>query len=154
MKKIISIILAVSFLLSFGMIANADSGELKFNSNGEFRILQISDPQDDHNPAYDLENFIKLAIDETNPDLILYTGDIVEDSRAGDLTSDSAPFTEGVEVDGDYYQTVVNVIETCKAVFGYAEEKGIPFAVCQGNNDYKSGVSNEDWFKIYNGYKN
>ncbi len=154
MKKLISIILAASFLLSFGMIANAETAELKFNSDGEFKILQISDPQDDHHPAYDLENFIKLAIDETNPDLILYTGDIVEDSRAGDIGTDNEPFREGVEVDGDYYQTVMNIQKTCEAVFGYAESKGIPFAVSQGNNDYNSGVTNEDWFKIYNSYEN
>ncbi len=154
MKKLISIILAVSFLLLFGLIANAETAELKFNSDGKFIILNLSDPQDDHHPAYDLENFIKLAIDETNPDLIIYSGDIVEDSRAGDIGTDNEPFREGVEVDGDYYQTVMNVTEACKAVFSYAEEKDIPFAVSQGNNDYNSGVTNEDWLKIYNSYEN
>ena len=154
MKKIISIFLAVSLIFSLCVCANAENNELKFGSDGKFTVLQISDPQDDHNPAYDLPNFVKLAIDETNPDLIIFTGDIVEDSRGGDVTSDAEPFREGVEVDGDYYQTLMNVTETCKAVFGYAEEKGIPFAVCQGNNDYQSGVTNEDWLKIYDSYKN
>lgn len=154
MKRIISILLSVSFLLSFCVFANAEDNALRFGADGEFKILQISDPQDDHYPAYDMVNFVKLAIDETNPDLILFTGDIVEDSRGGDMTSDAEPFREGVEVDGDYYQTVENVIATCKAVFSYAEEKNIPFAVCQGNNDYQSGVTNEDWLKIYDSYSN
>ena len=48
---------------------------------------------------------------------------------------------------------VSNVIETCEAVFAEAENRGIPFAVCQGNNDYASGVTNEDWLKIYNSYE-
>ncbi|MBR3817535.1 MAG: metallophosphoesterase [Clostridia bacterium] len=154
MKKILSILLAVTLMLSLCICANAESDELKFGSDGKFTILQISDPQDDHNPAYDLVNFLKISIDETNPDLIIFTGDIVEDSRIGDIGIDDEPFREGVEVDGDYYQTVMNVTETCKAIFGYAEEKGIPFAVSQGNNDYNSGVTNEDWMKIYNSYEN
>ncbi len=154
MKKIISIILAVLFLASFCMIANADTRELKFNSDGEFKILQISDPQDDHYPAHDLVNFMKLAIDETNPDLIIFTGDIVEDSRAGDIGTDDEPLKEGVEVEGNYEQTFENVKIACEAVFGYAESKGIPFAVSQGNNDYNSGVKNEDWPKIYGEYEN
>ncbi len=154
MKKLISILLAATLLFSLCICANAENNELKFGEDGKFTILQISDPQDDHNPAYDLVNFLKISIDETNPDLIICTGDIVEDSRIGDIGIDDEPFREGVEVDGDYYQTVMNVTETCKAIFGYAEEKGIPFAVSQGNNDYNSGVTNEDWMKIYNSYEN
>ncbi len=153
MKKIISVILAVIFVFSLCICANAESSELKFGSDGKFTILQISDPQDDHNPAYDLVEFLKLSVDETNPDLIIFTGDIVEDSRIGDIGIDDEPFREGVEVDS-YEQTLANVTEACKAVFGYAEKKGIPFAVSQGNNDYNSGVTNEDWLKIYNTYKN
>ncbi len=153
MKKIISIILAVILMFSLCICANAENNELKFGEDGKFTVLQISDPQDDHNPAYDLVKFLEIAIDETNPDLIIFTGDIVEDSRIGDIGIDAEPLREGVEVD-DYEQTLANVTETCKAIFGYAEEKGIPFAVCQGNNDYNSGVTNEDWMKIYNSYKN
>ncbi len=154
MKKLISILLAATLLFSLCICANAENNELKFGEDGKFTILQISDPEEDHNPAYDLVNFLKISIDETNPDLIIFTGDIVEDSRIGDIGIDDEPFREGVEVDGDYYQTVMNVTETCKAIFGYAEEKGIPFAVSQGNNDYNSGVTNEDWMKIYNSYEN
>lgn len=153
MKKIISTILAVTLVFTLCVFANAENSELKFGSDGKFTILQISDPQDDHNPAYDLVKFLELAIDETNPDLIIFTGDIVEDNRAGDLTSDAEPFREGVKVDG-YDQCFDNVSKTCEAVFSYAEEKGIPFAVCQGNNDYKGGITNEDWLKIYETYEN
>lgn len=154
MKKITSILLAVLIALSCGFVAFAEDNGLKFGADGTFTVLQISDPQDDHYPAYDLVNFIKLAIEQTDPDLIVFTGDIVEDSRIGDLGIDGQSFREGVEVDGDYYQTVMNVTEACKAVFAEAESKGIPFAVCQGNNDYNSGVTNEDWLKIYNTYEN
>lgn len=154
MKKLTSILLAVSIVFSFCIFASAEDKELKFGADGKFTVLQISDPQDDHYPAYDLVNFIKLAVEQTAPDLIVFTGDIVEDSRAGDIGIDGQSFREGVEVDGDYYQTVMNVTAACEAVFAEAEERGIPFAVCQGNNDYGSGVTNEDWLKIYNSYEN
>lgn len=154
MKKIISILLAVSVLFLFCVVANAQDNELKFGADGKFTVLQISDPQDDNYPAYDMVNFVKLAIEQTNPDLIVFTGDIVEDNRAGDIGIDGQSFREGVVADGDYYQTVMNVTKACEAVFAEAESRGIPFAVCQGNNDYKSGVTNEDWLKIYNSYEN
>lgn len=154
MKKIISIILAAALMFSFCIFANAQEKELKFGSDGKFTVLQISDPQDDHYPAYDMVNFVKLAIEQTNPDLIVFTGDIVEDSRSGDIGTDDESFREGVEVDGDYEQTLKNVKATCEAVFAEAEKRGIPFAVCQGNNDYQSDVTNEDWLAIYNSYEN
>ena len=154
MKRLISVLLAVSLVFSFCIFASAEDDELNFGADGKFTVLQISDPQDDHYPAYDLVNFIKLAIEETNPDLIVFTGDIVEDSRIGDIGIDGQSLREGVEVEGDYYQTVMNVTKACEAVFAEAESKGIPFAVCQGNNDHNSGVTNEDWLKIYDSYEN
>lgn len=155
MKKIISILLAVSVLFSFCITASAQSENtvLRFSEDGKFTVLQISDPQDDHHPAYDLINFIKLSIELTNPDLIVFTGDIVEDSRIGDIGIDGESLREGVEVDS-YEQTLENVKTTCAAIFAEAENRNIPFTVCQGNNDYSSGVTNEDWLKIYNSYEN
>ena len=153
MKRIISILLVVSIVFSFCIFANAEDKGLKFGADGKFTVLQISDPQDDHYPAYDMVNFVKLAIEQTDPDLIVFTGDIVEDSRAGDIGIDGESFREGVEIDGDYEQTLKNVTAACAAVFAEAESRDIPFAVCQGNNDHNSGVTNEDWLKIYNSYE-
>lgn len=155
MKKIICFIISVSMLLSFCITANAQAEDcsLRFGADGKFTVLQISDPQDDHYPAHDMVNLIKLSIEQTNPDLIVFTGDIVEDSRIGDLGIDDESFREGVEVDS-YEQTLENVKVTCAAVFAEAENRNIPFAIAQGNNDYACGVTNEDWLKIYNSYKN
>ncbi len=153
MKKIISILLAVSLLFSFCVSASAQDSELRFGDDGKFTVLQISDPQDDHYPAYDMVNLIKISIEQTNPDLIVFTGDIVEDSRIGDLGIDGESLREGVEV-GTYEETLENVKTACAAVFAEAESRNIPFTVCQGNNDYASGVTNEDWLKIYAEYEN
>ena len=156
MKKKISIILALMLALSLCIFANAeDAKELYFGSDGKFTVLQITDPQDDHYPAYDMVNLIKISIEQTNPDLIIYTGDIVEDNRAGDIGSDGENLREGVVISGeDHEKTRKNVEATCEAVFGYAESKGIPFAVAQGNNDYKSTLSTKEWLEIYDTYEN
>ncbi len=154
MKKLISIILVVSMLFSLCIFANAaQSDELRFGDDGKFTVLQISDPQDDHYPAYDMVNLIKISIEQTNPDLIVYTGDIVEDSRIGDIGIDGESLREGVEVDS-YEQTLDNVKVASEAVFAEAEKRGIPFAITQGNNDHNCGITNEDWLKIYDSYEN
>ena len=154
MKKIVCIILAVSMLFSLCITANAmQNDELAFGDDGKFTLLQISDPQDDHYPAYDMVNLIKISIEQTNPDLIVYTGDIVEDSRIGDIGIDGESLREGVEVDS-FEQTLSNVKTACEAVFEEAEKRGIPFAVTQGNNDHKCGITNSDWLEIYKTYEN
>ncbi len=154
MKKLISVLLCVCMLsacLTFG--ASAEDNELRFGSDGKFTVLQITDPQDDHYPAHGLAEFIKKAIETTEPDFIVLTGDIVEDSRAGDISDDKL-FQEGVEVEGDYAATLANTEKACADIFAPIEASGIPYAVSQGNNDYNSGVTNEDWLKIYASYPN
>ncbi len=153
MKKFLCIIISVSLFFSFCVGASAQDNGLRFGEDGKFTILQISDPQDDHYPAYDMINLIKISIEQTDPDLIVFTGDIVEDSRIGDIGIDGESLREGVEV-SDYNQTLANVKATCDAVFAEAESRGIPFAITQGNNDYACGVTNEDWLKLYSEYEN
>ncbi len=154
MKKILAFLILSAMLLTLLIPAEAvRAGELGFGEDGTFTVLQISDPQDDHNPAYDMLNLIELSIEKTDPDLIVFTGDIVEDSRIGDLFIDDESGREGVSAD-DYATTLSNVEAACAAVFEKAEKEGIPFAVTQGNNDYKSGVTNEDWMRIYREYEN
>lgn len=151
MKKLLCIILAVSMLFCIPAAANAQTNTLQF-TDGEFTILQISDPQDDRYAAYDLINFVKLALEETKPDLVILSGDIVEDSRAGDFGIDDENFREGVEVD-TYEETLDNVKAATNNIFSIINDAKIPFAVAQGNNDYASGVTNEDWLKIYSSYE-
>ncbi|MBO5359430.1 MAG: metallophosphoesterase [Clostridia bacterium] len=154
MKKIISVLFSVSLLVScFVFGASAEDDALRFGADGKFTVLQITDTQDDAYIAHGLKEFIEKAIEETNPDFIVITGDIVEDSRAGDISDDKI-FQEGVSVDGDYAATLTNTKKACEDIFAPVEASGIPYAVSQGNNDYKSGVTNEDWLRIYSSYSN
>lgn len=158
MKKLFCIILAAVMLLCVPVSANAEENKaLSFGEDGEFVILHISDPQDDRYAAYDLINFISLAIEETNPDLVVLSGDIVEDSRVGDVGIDDEGGREGVTVNKngeiDYAATLENTKIAADNILSIINDAQIPFAVTQGNNDYASGVTNEDWLEIYSSYE-
>lgn len=153
MKKFISLALSVCLIfscISFSSFAKEEKN-LRFGDDGKFTILQITDTQDDHCTADGLVEFIEKSIEAADPDFIVITGDLVEDSRAGDI-SDSEIFKEGVTVDGDYEATLSNTEKAVEQIFAPLEKSGIPYTVTQGNNDYKSDVTNEDWLRIYAEY--
>ena len=79
MKRSISLILSLIMLAGcFCLSASAESeGEktLKFNDNGKFTILNISDIQDGY-PIHPLaKDYIIATVDKVKPDLIVLTGD-------------------------------------------------------------------------------
>lgn len=162
MKRFTSAFLAACILFFALLFAFADSEsvkdtDLKFN-DGKFTILHITDPQDDHHPAYDMTNFVRLAISRTNPDLVVFTGDIVEDKRGADTGIDDEDTREGVcvyDVDGKiiYDQTLANTKVAADAVLSIINDAEIPFVIAQGNNDHICGITNEDWLKIFSEYE-
>jgi hypothetical protein len=56
--------------------AKAFASGLHFNADGEFKILQLSDLEDDTIPYSAMLKYIQLAIADTKPNLIVLTGDI------------------------------------------------------------------------------
>lgn len=161
MKKIFALLLScilVFSLCSFAFAKNPER-ELKFGADGKFTILHLTDSQDDHFPAWEMLNLVKKSIEESSPDLIIFTGDIVEDRRIGDMGIDGNPLTEGVcekDIKGDviYGKTLENIKLTVKALFDVLESSGVPYVITQGNNDGKCGISNNDWLEIYSQYPN
>lgn len=51
---------------------------LKFNENGKFRIMQVSDIQDTQFTSKNTIEFLAAALDEAKPDLVIFTGDQVK----------------------------------------------------------------------------
>lgn len=154
MKKLLSVLLALC-MVTGSVLLTASAGQadtLRCKEDGTFTILQITDPQDDAAPAKGLLAFIEKSIALTQPDLIVLTGDIVEDDRFGDLTSDDEPFKEGVSVEGDLAASLANVRACVEQIFAPLEKSGIPYAVTLGNNDYKSGITTADWLAIFAEY--
>ncbi len=133
------------------------SPALSFGADGTFTVMQVTDPQDDQHPARDLLNMLRLAVETAKPDLVIFSGDIVEDSRVGDLNIDDESGREGVSVyngnELDLPKTLENTKAAVKAIFDIFNDAGIPFAVSQGNNDYACGIGNENWLDIYDDYE-
>lgn len=154
MKKMICIMLCTVMVVLMFVPTFADAKEFKFSSDGTFKILHITDSQDDVYPAYDLQEFLRLAISTSKPDLIVFTGDLVEDSRIGDIANDAQGYREGVLVKDDHEKTLENLTKAADNVLSILQESGIPFALAQGNNDYKCGVSNKEWLDIFSKYSN
>lgn len=158
MKKLLSVLMAFVMTTSLFTIAFAENdSSVKFNGD-KFKILVLTDTQDDASPSADMLNLITKAIEESDPDLIVFTGDLVEDARYFDLGTDNKPFVDGVVVkkngEIDHDKTLENIKIASDAVLSVFQESGIPFAIAQGNNDHKCGITDEEWLEIYSDYSN
>ena len=157
MKKFLSLFLAAVFILLLCPCVSAARADLTFRGDGTFTILQLSDPQDDAYPAWDMLNLLKRAVETADPDLIVLSGDLVEDSRIGDAGVDAFPGREGVNVTDltgklNYAKTRANVEAAVKAELDVLEGFGVPYVIALGNNDRKVGLSTGDWLEILSAY--
>ncbi len=126
MKKIISVMLALTFALSFTFVlSNAQDTRLQFNRNGEFKIMAFADAQDDENLEETTTAFIKEALFKYQPDLVVFLGD----------------------------NTIANGYDNqraaIKALTAPVNEAGIPYTLVFGNHDQENGVEKEDLLAIY-----
>lgn len=161
MKRITAVLLSVVMIVAlFAVCVSAEeTNGLSFSADGRFRILCLADTQDDQHPAEDMLNLITTAIEESDPDLIVFCGDLVEDYRFGEAGRTDNFLGEGVVVydamrNIDREKTLENVRVAADAVLSVFEASGVPFAIVQGNNDHKVGITNADWLEIYSQYSN
>lgn len=111
---------------------------LKFNKNGKFRILQISDLQDTKATSVDTLHFLEAAIPALKPDLIVLTGDQLD--------------VVGVWGKGEALKK--NVRKALEGIMAPIRASGIPFLVTFGNHDCQTGMPNDEQVKIYAEMKN
>ena len=104
---------AVAFPMTAAAVC-ATPEPLRFRADGTFRILQITDTQDDHNIDFRTPALIREAILREDPDLVVCSGDCI---TGGAIASDQ------------------HVRDAIDAVFGPVEEAGVPFIVAFGNHD-------------------
>ena len=141
MKKFLSFFL--SLVLAFGAVftvfagAADKPGELRFGSDGKFRILQLSDIQDSHAMLPITRDYIKDAIAAAKPDLIVLTGDNISGGSS----------SVGVHsLDLQLAKTAINNF------MSIIEKSGIPVAVVFGNHDAETTVTKEEQMAIYRTY--
>ena len=83
MKKFVSILLCVIFAFAMLIPAYAETdNKLRFNEDGNFRIMQISDIQDGTLLTPAAKKFIKEVVIEAKPDLVVLTGDNISDGSS------------------------------------------------------------------------
>lgn len=132
MKKFISVILSAVMLLSFCSFGfAADDATLRFGDDGNFRILQIADIQDGPLLLNPTKNFITDVLAETDPDLVILTGDNISGGASG--TKLLARIAIG----------------RFMSIF---EKYGVPVAAVFGNHDSEGGMTKEEMMEVYESY--
>lgn len=104
--------------------------------NGEFRVVQFTDTQDDQNIEPRTVELMIRVLEDINPDLVVFSGDNI---------------TGGPKSDRDVRKAIDNIILPL-------EERGVPFVIIFGNHDEDSynGVTvkwkEADQYKYYQGF--
>ncbi len=129
LKKSICIFLALVMLESVATVcfARENVSDLKFNENGEFTVLHLTDWHCDY-PLPALHRQLVLeSLAEASPDLVVLGGDLSE------AANEDQPAA---------------IKEICEI---FVEAK-IPFLITFGNHDYMHGYSIDEMFSLYREY--
>ncbi len=109
---------------------------LKFNKNGTFKIMQLTDIHGIYKKAPDTIRLIEKALDTEKPDLVVFTGDQIKGYGLSFLTGDKNTKVR---------RAISNYIEPL-------EKRGIPFIVTYGNHDPQVGLTFDEQLAIYSQY--
>ena len=110
---------------------------LRFNENGKFRIMQVSDIQDTQFTSKNTIEFLAAALDEAKPDLVVFTGDQVKGYGVFLTLGNRDKNTE---------RTIRNFMKPLA-------DRGTPFTFVFGNHDAQAfGASKEKQLEIYRSY--
>lgn len=133
-KKIFAVVLSVVMALScLALIASASdtNANLKFNEDGKFTILQVSDIQDGYPIKTITKRYITDTLNTVNPDLVILTGDNI---------SGGACWSKGL---------AKAAINEFMSIF---EKKGVPVAAVFGNHDEEGAATKEEMMSYYEAY--
>lgn len=110
---------------------------LRFNKNGKFKIMQITDTQEVPQVSQDTISLIENALDRENPDLVVFTGDQIKG------------YSSKFKNRPDLIKRTIDIILTPIV------QRNIPFMVTYGNHDRQAGWNNyEQYERVYSKYPN
>lgn len=141
MKKILSVVLCVLMLamtLCCGVSAEKDFSKLQFNDDGNFRIMQVADLQDNMQLNGAVKAFLEEAVKREQPDLIVLTGDNISGGSCRTDISKALDTRRCEKAIGEFME-----------IF---EEYQVPVAAVFGNHDNENALSKEELFDIYESY--
>lgn len=123
------------------------SEKLRFNKDGKFTILQVSDAQDMHIPRRGMFKMLNKIYDKVNPDLVVLTGDNILGNHIND-----APIGNWKNV-----KSKKGTLRRMKKALGYLldpiEKRSLPFAFVYGNHDDRNCITKKEQAEIYGSYK-
>ncbi|MDR1630513.1 MAG: metallophosphoesterase family protein [Oscillospiraceae bacterium] len=129
MKKVLAAVLSLCMmLLVFVPAYAADENtqtQLKFNDDGEFKIIQFADTQDDVFPSKAMLTLMEKVCEELKPDLVVFSGDNVSQAIA--------PLNRAA----------------IRQLIAPIAKLGIPYAYTFGNHDAENDVSKQTQHKYY-----
>lgn len=120
--------------------------KLRFNKNGKFVIMQVSDTQDLQFARHAMKKMLNIAYDRVDPDLVVLTGDNILGNHLRDARFGSRKVIK--TRDGEYEamkKAISHVVEPL-------EKRSIPFAMIYGNHDDMNWVTKEEQADIYRAY--
>lgn len=144
--------------------------QLRFNKNGKFKIMLMGDPHESCSvgkvnvqKTKDFLVFMNMALDEIEPDLVVFMGDNVKADNMGCLNDKIAEITKPIRsrniplavVIGNHdLEAEVNDIYSHFSVYKKYERSVIPdFKYLSPRGDYnaviKSSVGNKDAFNLW-----
>ena len=134
-KRIFSAVLALVLVFGVCLSAGASSAQspLRFDSNGEFKIMHLTDCQDDYPATETMLKFIDAALKEYQPDIVVLGGD-------NSVGPDDMPREDKEAA----------IAELCSV---FVENKTY-FTLVFGNHDHQQGVSDDEqlvWYQQYGG---
>ncbi len=129
MKRFISIVLALMLVMGACAVSAsaATNSILKFDKNGEFKIMHLCDCQDEFPAIETMLKFIDAALKEYQPDIVVLGGDNTVGSK----------------------ETKAKAIEELCKVFVDNETY---FTLVFGNHDREQGVENDELLPMYQEY--
>ncbi len=129
-KRIISAVLALVMLFSVcsvSVFAVSNESILKFDQNGKFKIMHLTDCQDKYPANETMLKFIDASIKEYQPDIVVLGGDnVVAD-----------------------YKDLDAAIKQLVSIFVQNETY---FTLVFGNHDHEHGMTNDELLPLYQKY--
>ena len=121
---------------------------LRFNSDGKFVILQVSDTQDLHNPRRSMLKMLERAYDRVSPDLVIFTGDNILGNHLRDMRFGNKKI---IKTDEGEYRRMKKALSY---ILDPVLARNIPFTFIYGNHDDMNAFSKQEQNLIYRAYPN
>lgn len=123
-----------------------NSKKLRFNENGKFVIMQVSDTQDLQFVRHTMVRMLNKAYDSVKPDLVVFTGDNILGNHLRDARFGSKHVIHTKEAEYERMKTAISHI--CKPL----ETRKIPFTAIYGNHDDRNEITKDEQADIYRSY--